>query len=244
MENTLDAPPAAGAVRRRSGRPSSPKIDESRIAEAALAIIDERGWPSLTMAALAARLGVRAPSLYHHIGGQDELVDLVRGLVVQQIVVPEDPALDWRDAFYRFGVSYYRAFARHPNTIQTLSTTPIRDPLTLHMYESVLRLLHDAGWNLPRAFEALLGVEHLALGFAYEWNAEDLMLDSHLAAGSEAPLLAEITRDRTEQPVVAESTFLSLLRRYIAMFDSDPDAEPNFQPTPEEPDPQPPKGTL
>ncbi|MBK0421398.1 TetR/AcrR family transcriptional regulator C-terminal domain-containing protein [Leucobacter sp. CSA2] len=203
---------------RRSGRPRTPRIDEERIASAALELIDERGWQGCTMAALAARLGVRAPSLYHHISGQEQIVDLVRPLVIAHIIDPSESGLEWREAFFAFGVSYYRAFAHHPNTIQVLSTTPVHDAATLRMYEGFLRMMHGAGWDLERAYEAMIGLEHLALGFAYEWNAEELMLDSALAAEHGAPLLAEITRDRTEQPVIAEETFLSLLRRYIDMF--------------------------
>lgn len=203
---------------RRSGRPRRPRLDRERIAEAALELIDERGWAACTMSALAARLGVRAPSLYHHIDGQDQIVDLVRELVIARIIDPSESGLEWREAFFAFGVSYYRAFALHPNTIQTLSTTPIHDPTSFRMYEGFLRMMHGAGWDLDRAYEAMIGLEHLALGFAYEWNAEELMLDSRLAEQHGAPLLAEITRDRTEQPVIAEATFLSLLRRYIDMF--------------------------
>ncbi len=203
---------------RRSGRPRRPPLDRGVIAKAALEIIDERGWAGCTMLALASRLGVRAPSLYHHIEGQDQIVDLVRGLVIEGIIDPSESGLEWREAFFAFGVSYYRAFATHPNTIQTLSTTPVRDAPTLRMYEGFLRMMSEAGWDLTRSYEAVIGLEHLALGFAYEWNAEELMLDSGLALRHGAPLLAEITRDRTEQPVIAEATFLSLLRRYIEMF--------------------------
>ena len=210
---------------RRSGRPRRPRLDRRRIAEAALELIDERGWPGCTMAALAGRLGVRAPSLYHHIDGQEQIADLVREIVISRIIDPSDSGLEWREAFFEFGVSYYRAFARHPNTIQTLSTTPVHDAASLRMYEGFLRMMSRAGWDLERAYEAMIGLEHLALGFAYEWNAEELMLDSRLAAEHGAPLLAEITRDRTEQPVIAEATFFSLLRRYIEMYAMSLEAE-------------------
>ena len=37
------------------------------------AIVDGDGWKQLTMAALARRLGVQGPSLYHHIGSVETL---------------------------------------------------------------------------------------------------------------------------------------------------------------------------
>src|SRR3954451_17866140 len=47
------------------------------IADAALQIVREVGVERLSMRALAGRLGVRAPSLYHHIANKTELLRLV-----------------------------------------------------------------------------------------------------------------------------------------------------------------------
>ncbi|WP_157621742.1 TetR/AcrR family transcriptional regulator [Serinicoccus hydrothermalis] len=60
-------------------RPGDPrvKITQESIADAALAMICEAGVESLTMRALAARLGVSAPALYHHVAGREALLDLV-----------------------------------------------------------------------------------------------------------------------------------------------------------------------
>ena len=203
---------------RKPGRPSRPPLTEDAIAKEALAIIDEMGWEACTMKLLASRLGVRTPSLYHHITGLRSIVDLVRILVVREIHNPNILDMPWDQAFEAFGVSYYRAFAKHPNTIQVLSTTPVRDATTLEMYETFLQALVQDGWTPSVALEALLDVEHLALGFSYEWNAEDLMLESAYVAAQGAPLLAEATRERTDQAQSSEATFLSLLGRHIAMY--------------------------
>lgn len=206
---------------RKPGRPNRPPLTEALIAQTALSIIDESGWPACTMSVLAARLGVRAPSLYHYVSGQQALVDLVRALVVDEIYDAGLTELVWDTAMWEFGTAYYRAFANHPNTIQVLSTTPIRDASTLQMYETYLETMHRSGWEHAQAFESLLGLEHLALGFAFEWNAVDLLLDSDVAEASGAPILAGVTRGRTVQTKIAEASFLSLLRRYIEMFRRD-----------------------
>ena len=213
-----DAGDAGATAPRRAGRPKRPPLTEHVIAREALAIIDELGWPACTMKLLAQRLGVRSPSLYHHVDGQRGLVDLVRALVVREIHTPELELLPWPDAIRSFGLAYYRAFARHSNTIQVLSTTPVRDATTLAMYEVFLRTLVNQGFEPDRAFEALLGLEHLALGFAYEWNAEGLMLDPEVVGAQGAPILADITRVRTDQRRNTETTFLNLLGRFTEMF--------------------------
>jgi AcrR family transcriptional regulator len=48
-------------------------LDRVGVVRAATALADEEGLDALTLARLAARLGVRAPSLYGHVGGLDDL---------------------------------------------------------------------------------------------------------------------------------------------------------------------------
>ncbi len=211
---------AAGprASRRRSGRPSRPPLTEAMIGRAALDIIDASGWESCTMNALAQRLGVRGPSLYHYIAGQREVIELVRALIVHEIQDPSVYEQPWDEAMFQFGMRYYRAFAQHPNAIQLLITTPVRDHDTLIMYDDFLGAMSADGLDVGAAFEALLGLENLALGFAFEWNAEDLVLDSELAEDHGAATLAEALRERASQSAAQEETFERLLRRYIAVF--------------------------
>lgn len=52
-------------------------ISVQDIAEAALRLVRERGVDRLTMRAVAAELGVRAPTLYHHVATKARLLDLV-----------------------------------------------------------------------------------------------------------------------------------------------------------------------
>ncbi|WP_213450352.1 TetR/AcrR family transcriptional regulator [Rhizomonospora bruguierae] len=55
-------------------------LSPSSVVDAALAVIDERGAEALTLAAVAARTGVAAPSLYKHVGS---LADLRVGVGVR-----------------------------------------------------------------------------------------------------------------------------------------------------------------
>jgi AcrR family transcriptional regulator len=52
-------------------------ITVATITDAALAVIRASGVDSLTMRAVAERLHVRAPSLYHHVHNKADLLDLV-----------------------------------------------------------------------------------------------------------------------------------------------------------------------
>jgi AcrR family transcriptional regulator len=48
-------------------------LDRQQVIEAAAALADEEGYGALTLASLAARLGVRSQSLYAHVDGLDGL---------------------------------------------------------------------------------------------------------------------------------------------------------------------------
>lgn len=206
------------ASARRPGRPTEARVTTERIAQAALALIDERGWAELTMNTLAERLGVRAPSLYHHIAGQHDLINLVRELVVAEIDVSMFGQMPFASALRAFGLSYHGAFARHPHTIPVLSVSAIRDRTTFAMYETVLVAMANAGWGRESSLDFLFALEYLALGTAFEWSAEELMISAEDALHFDAPLLANYVSERTDQQDLAITTFTNLLDMLIAMF--------------------------
>ena len=52
-------------------------LNTDRVVAEAAELADEVGLDQLTLAALAARLGVRQPSLYNHVAGSDALLRLI-----------------------------------------------------------------------------------------------------------------------------------------------------------------------
>lgn len=54
--------------------PTPSRTSEAEILRAAAALLEQRGLDALTMQAVAVEVGVRAPSLYRHVGGRDELL--------------------------------------------------------------------------------------------------------------------------------------------------------------------------
>lgn len=57
-------------------QPSAPtrsRIGRDEVFAAAEELVDQVGWDGLTMSSLATKLGVKAPSLYHHVNGLDSL---------------------------------------------------------------------------------------------------------------------------------------------------------------------------
>jgi len=53
-------------------------VTKARVVDAAVALLDRQGASALSLAAVAREVGVRTPSLYHHVEGLDGLRREVR----------------------------------------------------------------------------------------------------------------------------------------------------------------------
>ena len=92
-------------------------INRASIIRAALQIADETGLHSLTLAAVARRLGVTAMSLYGHIDNKAALLDGIVEELLAEFALPDED-LPWRERLSLIGraardwESYDRIVAR------------------------------------------------------------------------------------------------------------------------------------
>ncbi|MDO4917958.1 TetR/AcrR family transcriptional regulator [Kocuria sp.] len=163
---------------RRRGRPRSPVLTQRKIATAAVAMIQERGHRELTMAALARRLGVSASALYNHVGSKRDIMILVQDRVNREIDCSAFETEDWEVALERWARSYREVYSRHIPLIPVMTVLPVADsPHTLTMYESVAAGLARAGWPVSWVVNAVVAVESLVFGAAYDATAPETIFD-------------------------------------------------------------------
>jgi TetR/AcrR family tetracycline transcriptional repressor len=96
-------------------RPSSPLISRSGAAEAALAVIDEVGLSGFSLARVAAKMGVQAPSLYHHFADKAALLEEVARQLLLNLPGMEKTELPYEERIVTLCVSARRSLLRHPN---------------------------------------------------------------------------------------------------------------------------------
>ena len=70
---------STGPMDRRTQPAMRPVLSRDRIVTAAVEIVDAEGPDALTMRAVARRLGAGTMSLYRHVSGREELLDLALG---------------------------------------------------------------------------------------------------------------------------------------------------------------------
>ena len=163
-------------------------LDPDAVVAAGAQLADEVGFAALTMGGLAERVGVRTPSLYKHVGGQDDLVRRIAALALDEAGAAVGAAiqgLSGRDALVAAAGAFRDYVLAHPGRYATtvgVEPTGPDDPLALAAvralasFRAVLR-----GYDLPADQEdhalrtlrsALHGYATLQAGRGFQWSAD------------------------------------------------------------------------
>ena len=186
--------------------PRPPLITRQRIVDAATALIDADGLEALSTRRLAAVLGVRGPSLYHHFATKDEILDAVADAVTARVDTSAFGIHDWRDALRTWGRSYRDALTAHPNIVPYLAQGPGRRPAALAMADAVYGGLVAAGWPPARATHIGALMRYLVAGSALGSFAGGFAADPAVYAGG-YPHLDQAHRLADHRKSVDEGAF-------------------------------------
>lgn len=164
------------------------------VVAAAVAVADAGGMPALTMRAVAARLGVRAMSVYTYVPGKAELLDLMVDAVHAE--APSPPAGDdWRARIAAVAHANRDLLRRHPWLAEVSTARPVLGPGSIAKYERELGALDGIGLDDVEMDAALtLVLEHARVAALAERDAAAAQDESGRSPGEwwreRAPLLA------------------------------------------------------
>jgi AcrR family transcriptional regulator len=134
-------------------RGPKPSLDVDRIVAAAVRLADAEGLPAVSMRRLAAELGVPAMTLYSHVPGKAELVDVMRDSVLGKLY-PEEPSTTsghWRARLEAVARANRDLLLRHPWALQVGSGPPPAGPNLVRKYEIELRAVDGLGLSEVQA---------------------------------------------------------------------------------------------
>ncbi|MGP0221346.1 MULTISPECIES: TetR/AcrR family transcriptional regulator C-terminal domain-containing protein [unclassified Paenarthrobacter] len=154
-------------------RPPVPLISIDALVTAALELVDEAGDFSLPK--LAKRIGVSQSSIYNHVSGREEILELMRGRIISETPYDLSVAPDWESALRAIVRSYRDAFARHPRLAPLLVLQTVQDPQVLALYENLAVALERAGFQGQDVVSAISTIDSFALGFALDLAAPDVV---------------------------------------------------------------------
>ena len=192
-------------------RPSTPKLSPGSIAKAALKLVDGSG--EFTIPQLAAALKVRPSSLYNHVGGKGEIVELMRGEAMSAVQVPASGEGGWRDVVRRIAVTYLDSYSRHPRLIPLLTSHTVRDRTTLRVYDALAAELAGAGFGPAERLEAITILDSFVLGSALDAAAPAVVWEADAEA---SPAFREALEAGLAVPDRARRTFLAGLEILLA----------------------------
>jgi TetR/AcrR family transcriptional regulator, tetracycline repressor protein len=169
---------ASGSPATSEGAPSlwfdPPTVDQDRrhqltrerVVAEALAVIAQDGVQALTMRALAARLGVVAGALYHHVRNKQQLQDLVLDNVLAEVDVHLDPSLGWTEQLKVLAHRLRAVLEDHPGVAGILKTRDPLGPHSLALAEALLGPLQAAAFGDCQAGLAFFLLLDYTIGFA------------------------------------------------------------------------------
>jgi len=163
-------------------------LGPAAVVAAGAALADEVGFADLTMAQLAERVGVRTPSLYKHIAGQDDLNRRIAALALTEAadaIGLSTQGYAGRDALAAAARAFRDFVLAHPGryaaTIGVAPTGP-DDPIAvagerlLGSFTAVLRAYPVGPNDMDHALRALRSVFHgfatLQAAHGFQWSAD------------------------------------------------------------------------
>lgn len=140
-----------------------PALTRSRVLEAAVELADEGGLESVSMRRLAAALGVEAMSLYHHVGGKDDLLGGMLDVVVGEMETarPDEP---WRESLRRSAISAHDVLVRHRWAAALMMSAGV-GAARLRFMEELLATLRRSGFSAELTHHAYHALDSHIVGF-------------------------------------------------------------------------------
>ncbi|QSB16492.1 TetR/AcrR family transcriptional regulator C-terminal domain-containing protein [Natronosporangium hydrolyticum] len=124
-------------------RPAAPRrgLTLDQIVPAAIAVADADGLAGLSMRRVADRLGFTTMSLYRHVPGRDQLVNLMCDAVIEP--PPAKTADGWRPQLAACARAGWQLRRRHPWLAEVRGTRHVPGPRAVAYFEHMLSVVAD-----------------------------------------------------------------------------------------------------
>lgn len=148
-------------------------LSRAVIAADAAELADESGWSQLTLAAVAARFGVRQPSLYKHVAGLTELrrdVSVLSGRELHEELTAAAVGKSGADALQAMAEAYRTFAKKHPGRYEASVIAPPMGDIEYQqvagaVVQTVTAVLGDYGLSGDDAIHAIRGLRAVMHGF-------------------------------------------------------------------------------
>lgn len=185
------------------GKAPTFELQRSTILATAARLFAEKGYPTASMAELAAACGVSKSLLYHYYRDKDHLlfdigntyIDTLQSIVDAVAALALDPEAHLRELVVRFMEEYEHSSAQHVVLVQDLKFLPpdLREEVMAKQRDVVAgfaQVVHELRPELPP--ESLLTPVTMILFGMINWTFTWLKPNGHLTYANMAPLVADV----------------------------------------------------
>ncbi|WP_219506181.1 TetR/AcrR family transcriptional regulator [Nonomuraea ceibae] len=168
---------ATGPADGRPPKGRRPTVGIDQIIQAAIDVADAGGLSVVSMARVGERVGVRAMTLYTHVPGKAELIDLMVDTVMTErdLSVPVGQT-GWRARVEHYAAQTRAAHLRHPWLREVSTARPPLGPGMMGEYEYLLSALRGARLPASEMFAAAETIITYVVAAARR-EAEDLQAE-------------------------------------------------------------------
>jgi AcrR family transcriptional regulator len=118
-------------------------LSQSRVVEAAVKVADAEGVDALTMRRVAETLGFTTMSLYRHVPGKSELLDLMVDAAWGETErAPKGP---WREGLEFFARQMWAMYRAHPWMLQLITTRRMPGPHAMARQDAAYATVSELG---------------------------------------------------------------------------------------------------
>jgi AcrR family transcriptional regulator len=164
-----------------------------RIVAAGITVAQTEGLPALSMARVAAELGVGTMSLYRYVAAKDELLTLMVDTALGLPPPAPEGGEDWRLGLTRWAIGVRDAYRRNPWGLRVPISAPPLGPNNVAWLDNALAALEGS----PLSEQEKLSTVLLISGFV----RNDATLTADFAAAGEGPVMpgyGEVLRHLTD----------------------------------------------
>lgn len=141
-------------------------LGQQRIIEEALVLLNEKGLEGVNLRSLAQRLGIRAPSLYHHFASKSELLAATVERIFDAGLDSVPPHRHWQDWMRAFGQAMWKAQRETRDFWRLIGTTNLGEAQLERTFGRIRRALSGVDMDVEEAMRIQSSIQAMVLGWA------------------------------------------------------------------------------
>lgn len=201
-------------------RSKSPKLTREKIARAALQLADEHGKVTLTQ--IANHFGVTPPSLYFHVKGMDEILELMRELIHVEQGPKIDRSWPWQEVLRHVAYHDRNSIGQYPWLAADLMISQVTADEPLQSVVDFAAVLREAGFTAEEVYRIIGTVDLLTAGGALDLGAPERVypIETELSDTALGESLRVNPKGRERANAVFDFAIESLIRSLEAQLDA------------------------